>query len=731
MLASIALASAGAAQETPVRPTRQPALVVVHTYAARLDPGAGAPGLPRPMSRSFVVDSITLESGARRVRTSQFSFVVDSGGNARGYEAVPLTRPSAMDSATARRLEQGRSIAELMRVAFPETGAVPVFRELRVEPRPGAFWTEPIDWRIERLGVTASETGTRTTRITGDTLVDGVRHWILRDSSVIERVESWPEHAFTLAEDVAREQRWTGHRTGYALYDPLRALAVRTADTTHLEGVITRRFADGRTWTAPQTMLVAEARETMSSERHARWRTAQREPFRIMPVANTPLETRLAAADTVVLDSLVGAWRTVAVVDRDAIEQLLARWWRGDRGWRGRLMQAAAESGDSARAFRHATELLRFGSFDSAALAFVLPPMEDPGHSLRWGLGPDAGFDVIYYALLNNPDLLEPASAPCRPATTCAAIAGYATREDVDPRLRDLGVAVGFLLDPRGRYTQLDERARSGTLVAETFQRLANGYRHESSAPSTGMPFPIAGTDWREWRAWLAGRGGRIEPIGRAVFALFTRRTGRDFAREFRDHYETATEDSARLVFGALRETVERGSFGVGEIERLLDSGSPPLADLARLVVIGPLVQAQPAPDSVAAELIDAVLAAMIDSVPLPWSDQPARQPRLRAGPSTVLIADSLPAGVVARWGARIPIRTMAEWRAQDPREPGEATSIVVRATGNLALIRLSTSGRLRAPPEEPPYFWASGTTFVLLRTPSGWRFITSSSFIT
>lgn len=728
-LAILALATL---QLPQAQPTQAEVVFRVNTrYEARTETG-----VPLRISTSpgmFIVDSMRASGAVRRVYTRQMQVDVDAGGIAR--ELILRTLPPGLDSTQERRFgQQQLLIGSSVGVVFPEERVARVYRVLpATRLRVGERWSEPIEWRGERYGVRANERGTRTTTIVHDTLIDGRVFWAVRDSIVLQRQDAWPEYSFSLMADVAHGWESAGTLTGRWIYDPVLAIAVARADTLRLEGVVTRSFPFGRSVEARNVITRYETWTALSAQQYDEWSAAEfaersRRRGGMVYAPSTPVEERIAQADTTVLDSLVTAWRVANTEGQLRIERDLMM-WRGARETVHRRMKAAAlQTGDTLAVFSQIVNRMRSYAvtFDHEDLQFMLGYLKDPARGLRSGINVDASFDAVFYTLMRQPPALAHDTANVCRHNVCEILERYENRGDVDPRLRDLAVIARYYQNPRDGFPALEARAQTGTAMVQRVHRSALGYPSEWGQPGEGGPFPAPGTDWQEWAAWL-GPDDIVEP---ALMRLYSIRTGRSFTQEFEAGYRSAQADTARFVFGLLLAAVDSTAFGSEDVVQLLTAESPALNRLGQRVLRRTIRNAQPAPDEVAAPLLDDLIAMLFEGRSPPWQNL-GRQQQSQSVRAGFIISDSLSHAVQERWRDRINLISRAEWNARDRRLEGGGYTLRANSAGPFVMLRYDYDGRLAVEPDAAPYLFAAGTTVVLLRIDNEWRVVSQSSWIT
>src|SRR5262245_44175743 len=147
-----------------------------------------------PARVSFLVDSTRWSNGQRQVFGERSILVVDSLGAL--LEFVPAPMPARPENESLNRVAIGSLSHPTVGVYFREVENAVVYRALPPALEAGRRWEEPVLWARDTLGVGVREQGVRVTTVLGDTLIDGRRHWLLRDSATVERNETWLEYSY-------------------------------------------------------------------------------------------------------------------------------------------------------------------------------------------------------------------------------------------------------------------------------------------------------------------------------------------------------------------------------------------------------------------------------------------------------------------------------------------------------------------------------------------------------
>jgi hypothetical protein len=673
-----------------------------------------------PSRATFLVDSTVWVDGRREVFGERARLVVDSTGALLEY----LPSPTSLSPSNVRVSLMGLA-HHAIGVYFREAQDAAVYRALPSPLRVGQTVIEAVAWARDSIGVGVSEQGVRTISVLRDTLIDGRVHWLLRDSMTVLRSERWPEFSYLWPNGLyAMERQGPRVRVGRSIYDPDRQLTVLRIDSVRWDLDLRQTQPDGTTAVTRQRVTGVEKWEVLSSAQY-QLRREQLANARggMVRVPTTPLQRRLSEGDPAALDSALALWLQVPNGIGTPTGETDLMWWRGDP-WQPRAFEEALARQDTIAALRVAESLLR-PPLDSAALAFVLGIVAHPERALAWSLPVDYGLTGWYYEVMRlPPGVTPPEQAACRPAV-CEMLAAYADSTEVDARLRDVGYALRFILDPRGQYDSLVARAAVGTGVAATFVRVAQGYPLQWSNPERGSPAPETSA-WQDWFAWMDGERAAIDG---AALQLYLRRTGRDLRSEALEGFRAATNETALFTYGVLIASLAPDAITVEETVALHDDGGSlrnQLAGFWRGVLFR---SAALAPDSVAAPLLSAVLDRFLNGVSPSWEGLDAEVLPV-VGTDAVLLSDDTPAPVLQGASGRLPVVGRAEW--QD-RRPPLANSAIFLGTPTVAgpFVRLNVRIDRRQLRGEQFSYSARFATITLLRTATGWRVVEAVGAVT
>ncbi|MDF2771572.1 MAG: hypothetical protein K0S86_1066 [Geminicoccaceae bacterium] len=636
----------------------------------------------------------------------------------------------------------------------------------RVHPRrfvAGARWIDTLALSTDYEGSRQALTGVRTNVLVRDTSVAGRRLWIVRDSADVRYTERELEHERTLDTLVTIDRATTGTVRGTYLFDPAIGFLHAHDDTTVLSGEAILRYPDGRSFTTPvryertRRWRLHEPSAFASLQAERRAELMRSAPSGAVATPRNDLERRLASNDGALRDSLTAVWESERDPNRrEELYRSLTLWVRGAPSYRTVLDARRIAAGDSALWLRRLAERAYPARppIDADAARQMIRVMNDP--AIPWALG--AARDPVYENLIQTlttwPPAITPDSSrwPCTP--DACRLLGEQWRTAREPRLRDVGLAMLVTMDPARWADTVLARAETGAPILRRVAQLVNGVGAIWPAAAQ-LPLPGADADWRTWIAWSnapnpnyrpppsmrRGRENqlRLDESHTTAIRFFQARTGRDVIGELRRHRAAATDDSARMVYGAI--LTELGDVpSVGELAAQLRSGSAPEISLASATVpklLGP--NAPPADSATTVEILDRLLASLLERgdpwPPLrrPTTPAPANPPR-PAGPvrPPLVLADSIPAVLREKWRDRLRFITADEWRRMPEHEAAMMMipSRVARV-GPFVRAEVRMSGRLARSPDEAPHLFASGYVYYLVATDEGWRLVTSGSWIT
>jgi hypothetical protein len=616
---------------------------------------------------------------------------------------------------------------------------VPSYHPVVLEP--GMSWVDTIEVTAERLGQRQDVEGARVRTVLGDTLVEGQRLWVIRDSVDVRYAELVSFLDFTFLAEAWIERTAAGVTRGTYLFNPAIGLTQARWDTTRLAGEATLRLPDGRVFTTPARYEAERWLTLMDPEGHAAVRAKQFEERRrewTGPIISPgPLGGRLQQGDAALWDSLLTVWHESR--DPDERVELMRSLYYGVRRTPGRSIQRAQlalEAGDTAGAVGFT---LAIDPWNEADIAFLLPFMDDPGLTFAFGVDSYRLYHTPMDRIADNPPVLraDVADWPCTPQA-CRLLA-VQVETATEPRLLDLALAMNLAMDPEAWYARVLERAEQGSVLARWARALADG---AATWYLQTPPIPDDASDWRAWLEWMGGRLEYLSPV-KVALDLYEARTGASLVDTLRLYHKEATSDSARAVFGYLLS--KRGGVTAELIAEQLDSGNDFLTAAGRSQ-LGTLFRSrsEPADSATAMELTDGAVEYVVCGTAV-WPGleelrrwQPESEERRVEQPRSVeeatqwLMVDSLPPEVVARWEGEAAFLSRAEWEARDELLPGVLITIRgVRRWGDFAEVRIEWDGRLDRRDVGTPYRYAAYETLYVRNVDGRWVYVAGGRAIT
>ena len=645
-----------------------------------------------------------------------------------------------------------------MQLVMPAARLWDVARSAPANARAGTQWADTLRLETEHDGARVLLTGVRRNRVLRDTTVDGRTMLIVRDSASVSYEERFLVEAYMLDTTEQVDRKTTGIIRGLWLLDPQHGHVAWKADTTTLTGTATLTTADGRTVSTPTRFERMRELHALSATELAAHNAGQR-PFSIVMVPFTALEKRMQQEGPAIADSLLRVVSaTTNPMERDSLLSLLQRWGRVPRA---RLLQEALLGGDTVRAL----EYMQYDpqSMSAAWLRAWLPVYDDAARLWRHGLSADQFSEQLASRIRSAPPIASgiaslvtegPGMPPIREAGACTPDACRLLTglwpSARDPRLRAVGLLTHAMQDPRVWGDSLVRYVAIAPPVLRPAVAMLNGVGATWPAASK-IPLPAPGSDWRRWSEWMTGQapgtarptlpGGRalppypitrLEESHRAAIAVNVAATGRNIVPELRESFRTATEDSARLVFGTLAVQLRAIPVTGDQLASWFAEPSPMITTLARNALMSFVVDsARPMPDAEAAPLIDTLLAILVNQAPS-WGVLHNDTAQLRGFPAELrpgtlrMYADSLPPSVVARWSSKIRPVSMSERGVPDDQLP--ATTYTISrplVAGRFVVVRFSLMT------QRGPQAYAQGSTYYLMRVGSEYKIVMVSGWIT
>ena len=442
------------------------------------------------------------------------------------------------------------------------------------------------------------------------------------------------------------------------------------------------------------------------------------------------------------LDSLIGVWRRTTDPD-DAFDLFVdMQMWSGGGPALQRLDSVRIAAGDTAFLYETLTHQAygRSHAVDSAEARAMIGFM-DP--AMVWSIGSSHGWlasDLIQ-GLMTSPRAAGLATPGCT-VTGCAVLARQ-WKIGKDQTLRDVGLVALFTTDPArwaDTVVALDGPAHP---LLHSAGVLARGVGATWPAASKA-PLPPPNGDWRAWLEWMNGGNHpsrvRFEESHEVAIRFYSAMTGRDIIGELQRGYDRATTDSTRFVFGFMLERLAKLQLSATEVADALTSGVPARVALGKVMLsAGLYTMSTRMSDSAAAPLVDRVIGAVVDGVPL-WravdllgTPTAASLPETHVDPrQRFVLADSIPDVVRGKWTGRANLISASGWAARDVKAAGVLYTISsMRVWGKFARVSVELSEHVGRQSDEAPVVYAAGKTYDLMLLNGEWVLIDQSGWIT
>jgi hypothetical protein len=677
----------------------------------------------------------------------------------------PPHRPGVVDAATELRWKIFNGVYSRF-PALPETRVWDLVPALSTAPlRAGARWTDTLHLSAVLGEYRQVLTGVRTSVVVGDTLVAGVRLWIVRDSAAVSYEERFMIEEITLDTLATVQRSAEGTIVGWYLLDPDLALFRFRADTTSLTGEAWLRYPDGRHFRTPARFERTMRIDMLDHAKEAALAHQRDSVFAGFSIVTRPEGTdeRLARGDTQVVDALLD---TVARSDNPDARQrawLALRRWAQDPSTCRRMWTAMLTAGDTATLLTEPPDgwSTRGHQIDANDLALALPVMADPGVAFAFGIDRDLLYADTRQELLQHPPAIVADTTlwPCTPEA-CRMLAAQWTAPG-DQRLRDLALIAHLTLDPMRWSDTVLARSGRGDRFLDPASTLIRGVATPWSAGAQA-PLPDAGSSWHTWSNWMDGRSPSYQSTGQGQLVRFgdthavairfaAARTGRDFGVEWRHGMLQATNDTARLVFGAMLTALGGTPDEPTVVAEYLRSASPLLRELGRRELVGLFAHgAPPADAATATDVQNQLLAIAIDGAAVwPCLDSTMSAYAAQAVPQGIQKAVDHAYGspypapgplVVYDDNLGEPTRSSVTQRGirmvhRPWNPPSNESAVILDLSGEQMVgpfVRVEvTQTHLAARVNGRGQSWAAGATLYLVRTGAGWRIATYDSWIT
>jgi hypothetical protein len=513
--------------------------------------------------------------------------------------ALRLTIPGTSirrNESRERRAHNRRRRLTSMRATFslPESRLWETTFVLPPEPlRDGVTWSDTLTYVADPGdGLYEEMNGVWSHRVVGDTLVGELNLPIVLSRAEVRFTSVEPNMDYAINGVFVINREVSGTITGRSVVDTILGVRALGSDTLAWEGTSTLELQDGRSLQAPvryqgtrswvlrDSLTWVALRDSMREER-------RRQDTGMLVLPTSPLQERLATGDSLLADSILGAWQsTHDPNERWELWHLLDLW-----GSRSGIDQEELERqrsvmlmemGDTARVL---TELLRpRPALTLEDLELLLPYLDDLERFWRVGMDPQYHHGQLATDLFNSSPLLEPDTSRwwCRPDACERLVRLVETAQE--SRLRDAALVGAFARDPATWYDSIRARAEAGSRSAGDALRIANGATGSRFLTSSRPLLPGSEADWRSWLEWL---GGSVQFGGnhRKALLLYRATHSRDPVEELRRLWPPEA-DSAQAVIGAIlqgmgalpRPTLEQlaAEFLSGSAARVSAAATPP-----------------------------------------------------------------------------------------------------------------------------------------------------------
>lgn len=676
------------------------------------------------------------------------------------------------DSASMTRFRRFRNVASYTNPSLLDlvgTRSWDLVATFPNRPAPGVQWTDTIGREAVDDGHRQTLRGRRTSRIIRDTLVDGRRMWIVRDSAQLTYTEQFPEEERTIDSAVEVSRSVSGVERGLHVFDPALGLYRWRHDTATLRGEAVLHYPDGRRFRTPATYERTRQwvlrDSTQYASRVAELNAEMRRTSGGMVRVPTQQQRRVLEGGTAVRDSLVREWQRSA--DANASEEIfrtLTAWSGRDTLFARSLDSLRIGAGDSVFLYRQLASraYTTRSPPDSADIARMIPFMENPGIAWGFNLSRDWLYENLVQALTTWPPVIarDRDRVACTPAA-CRLLAAQ-WRSAREPRTRDVALVALYVLDPALWADTVLKHDSSSRPLLNAATQLVRGVGANWPAASK-RPMVAPNSDWRDWLEWMNGvdtayarihdanairygwprdtvKRPRFEENHRVAIRMQAKQTGRDIVADLHRGYENAQSDKERLVFGTMLRGLGELRLTAEEIAVAFRSGVPERINLARGALMELLArEARPIDSAIASPLVDRLIAATVDNWPL-WPSGAADlgpgsagRPELHARRGRVVLSsENLPADLVEKWGRKLEIITPADRRQLDPREATVVYTVSrVTGIGPFAMIEMQAAEQLARPADHAPAHYASAAMYYLMNRDGEWVIVAVEGWVT
>ncbi len=693
-----------------------------------------------------------------RVAFDSAGRVVSLGGS---FDSVPR-RPGVRlteDPNQSERFRTGLGGVTTLPVAIA-WDLIPAMHPARLAA--GERWTDSVSWSQGYVGESQALHGVRTSDLVRDSVIEGRRYWLVRDTLRGTWTEQVSEYERTLFADVITSRVAHGTVIGQYLVDAATRTLRSRDDTLEFTGTATLRLPDGRTFTAPTTFQQARHLEGFDSTAYAALVIARRAAaprFSMFRFPTGSAEEALAAGNAAVRDSLLRLFHQSRDVDaRAALTATLSQWRpknKNYRAYRDTVEAGILRDGDTTSTVKLLLDPA-MTRLTETRLRLVLPFLRDPGRAFAFGIPAGQFFENVEQRLGEISPALTPDTTawPCTPEA-CTMLAHLRTTEK-EPRLRKLGLAAAFSLDPR-RWVDSVRADSTFTLVRYRIDGVGATW-----IASTHPPMPAADADWLAWVAWMNGKPFTADSAARTpdappalrysdthqrAVAMIELLTRRDLTSEWQGHLARATNGSERYVFETLLSHRDAWHPDPDSVATWLQTDSKIDRARGQLGASTVMASAHGLPDSATiTELIDRMLAHTVDGE-APWpSIATGRGPtpvgnlldnatRRGAGlaaqtPQTIYVKTPVVTEAMrAKWGSRVTWITDSTWALTKERYP--AAEITIRGMARVGAFASVGADVFSARADDKGInAGQGGNSYLLVLTKEGWKIVGVSTWV-
>lgn len=689
-----------------------------------------------------------------RWHDATLAFYFDSARTTTGGTTLRLTPRSSWDAPRSVLAFQATDDHHLVPGTFSGPNSalawdlVPSFHPARLAA--GVRWTDSVDQTSTEDSLTTRLSGTRVSTLVRDTLVNGTRLWLVRDTLRGSYQEVRVHRESGLTPDAKVERNTEGMLTGEYLVNAESRLVAERIDTASFHGTAILSYPDGRVFRTTTTFervrhITGHSRVEYDSVRAEAVRNAPRFSMFIEPT--NALERRLAAGDIALRDSVLDEYRRSRDVDHRLALARMIFWGAGTQtpAFSDTMAAYHLQAGDTALVIAGHLSLIR-KPLTAEGLALVLPLLRDPGLAFEYGVPAHYFYSDVAQWFTTYPPAIEhrPPRQLCTPEACAQLVALYNTESE--PRLRRAAQLAGFAIDPLTWIDSVRDVTEPGGLY-----NLVHGVAASGRVPYRTMPTEGAG--WRSWAEWMTGLTvpDNITPESgsapRLVFveshhnaaAFQALLSQRDFRREWQAGLSQAGSALERYVFETMLASGGHWRPDADSVASWLNDGTAIGRARGELGAPRVLADAPPPDSATVTALIDRILADELrgeepwERVRMPTTpgliQTPPRSGWGGRGYTIYVVSPMVTEELRAMWGDQVTWVTDPAWRLAEEMSPAVVITISgLGARGPLARI----SARISSFRKEGDFNHRtlSGDSYFLLRTATGWRRVGGDSWV-